>query len=114
MKIQFYLGFENSYCDQYVTEKFWFRMSQNVLPIVLGGGPYTQMAPPHSHINVEDFESPKELADYLKQLDKNSDDYLSYFSGKQAVVAMACENAHVNDDLIMEPGLVMIFAHGVE
>jgi len=34
--------------------------------------------------------------------------------GKQAVVVMACENQHVADDMIMEPGLVMIFAHGVE
>ncbi|KAL3854652.1 hypothetical protein ACJMK2_013912 [Sinanodonta woodiana] len=34
--------------------------------------------------------------------------------GKQAVVVMYCENQHMPDDLIMEPGLVMIFAHGVE
>ncbi|XP_064646582.1 E3 ubiquitin-protein ligase NRDP1-like isoform X2 [Lineus longissimus] len=34
--------------------------------------------------------------------------------GKQAVIVMACENQHMSDDLIMEPGLVMIFAHGVE
>jgi len=34
--------------------------------------------------------------------------------GKQAVVVMACENQHVSDDMIVEPGLVMIFAHGVE
>ncbi|KAL3854653.1 hypothetical protein ACJMK2_013913 [Sinanodonta woodiana] len=34
--------------------------------------------------------------------------------GKQAVVVMYCENQHMPDDLIMEPGLVIIFAHGVE
>lgn len=34
--------------------------------------------------------------------------------GKQAVVVMACENQHMADDMIMGPGLVMIFAHGVE
>ena len=34
--------------------------------------------------------------------------------GKQAVVVMACENVHMAEDMIMEPGLVMIFAHGVE
>merc|ERR1719239_1445059 len=33
--------------------------------------------------------------------------------GKQAVVVMSCENQHMPDDLIIEPGLVMIFAHGV-
>ncbi|XP_055870807.1 E3 ubiquitin-protein ligase NRDP1-like isoform X1 [Biomphalaria glabrata] len=35
-------------------------------------------------------------------------------SGKQAVVVMYCENQHMPEDLIIEPGLVMIFAHGVE
>ena len=37
----------------------------------------------------------------------------SLCSGKQAVVVMACENQHMAEDMIMEPGLVMIFAHGV-
>ena len=35
-------------------------------------------------------------------------------TGKQAVVVMACDNRHMAEDMIMEPGLVMIFAHGVE
>jgi len=34
--------------------------------------------------------------------------------GKQAVVVIACENTHISDDMILEPGLVMIFAHGIE
>ncbi|CAG0884283.1 unnamed protein product [Darwinula stevensoni] len=34
--------------------------------------------------------------------------------GRQAVVVMACENQHMNEDMLMEPGVVMIFAHGVE
>jgi hypothetical protein len=27
---------------------------------------------------------------------------------------MACDNGHMNPDMILEPGLIMIFAHGVE
>lgn len=34
--------------------------------------------------------------------------------GKQAVVVVACENQHMNEDMVLEPGLVMIFAHGIE
>ncbi|ESN90684.1 hypothetical protein HELRODRAFT_185223 [Helobdella robusta] len=34
--------------------------------------------------------------------------------GKQAVLVMSCENEHMNSDMLVEPGLVMIFAHGVE
>ncbi len=34
--------------------------------------------------------------------------------GKQAVLVMGCDNAHIGEDLTLDPGLVMIFAHGIE
>ena len=34
--------------------------------------------------------------------------------GKQAVVVLQCENGHMPTDMISDPGIVMIFAHGVE
>ncbi|XP_064404367.1 E3 ubiquitin-protein ligase NRDP1-like [Halichondria panicea] len=34
--------------------------------------------------------------------------------GKQAIVIMASENEHMGEAMIVSPGLVMIFAHGVE
>ncbi|XP_075229631.1 E3 ubiquitin-protein ligase NRDP1 elgi [Lycorma delicatula] len=34
--------------------------------------------------------------------------------GKQAVVVLPCDNPHINEDMMIEPGLVMIFAHGIE
>lgn len=34
--------------------------------------------------------------------------------GKQAVLMLACDNKHMGDDMMIEPGLVMIFAHGIE
>ncbi|XP_065176956.1 E3 ubiquitin-protein ligase NRDP1-like [Sycon ciliatum] len=33
---------------------------------------------------------------------------------KQAVVVLQCENQHMGDSMTVEPGLVMIFAHGVD
>ncbi len=39
---------------------------------------------------------------------------MTCFVGKQAVVVMSCENHHMSEDMILEPGVVMIFAHGVE
>ena len=33
---KFYLSFENSLCDEYVTEKFWMRLQQPIVPIVMG------------------------------------------------------------------------------
>lgn len=34
-------------------------------------------------------------------------------SGKQAVLVLSCDNGHMAEDVMVEPGLVMIFAHGV-
>ena len=76
---KFYLAFENSICDDYVTEKFFRTLTLGIVPVVMGGANYTKMAPPKSYIHVNDFETPKHLADYLLFLDKKEDDYQSYF-----------------------------------
>ncbi|XP_044017483.1 E3 ubiquitin-protein ligase NRDP1 isoform X1 [Aphidius gifuensis] len=34
--------------------------------------------------------------------------------GKQAVLVLYCDNVHMSEDMMVEPGLVMIFAHGIE
>ncbi|XP_017755208.1 PREDICTED: E3 ubiquitin-protein ligase NRDP1 isoform X2 [Eufriesea mexicana] len=34
--------------------------------------------------------------------------------GKQAVLVLHCDNTHMPEDMMVEPGLVMIFAHGIE
>ena len=33
---KFYLSFENSLCNDYITEKFWELLKRNIVPIVLG------------------------------------------------------------------------------
>ena len=80
---KFYLAFENSLCTDYITEKVFDRMANNVLPIVLGGADYTAHLPPHSYINVKDYSSPKKLAKYLHKLDKNDTLYNEYFAWKK-------------------------------
>lgn len=64
---------------------FFFILDRNdILPIVMGARPedYKRAAPPHSYIHVEDFESPKLLAEYLHKLDQNDDLYNEYFQWK--------------------------------
>ncbi|XP_074601118.1 E3 ubiquitin-protein ligase NRDP1 elgi [Brevipalpus obovatus] len=34
--------------------------------------------------------------------------------GRQAVVVMSCDNTRMNQEMLLDPGLVMIFAHGIE
>ncbi|KAJ8305784.1 hypothetical protein KUTeg_016329 [Tegillarca granosa] len=82
---KFYLSFENSKCKHYVTEKlFENALRNNIVPVVLGASPvdYQLIAPPGSFIHVEDFSSPKALADYLHKLDSNDELYNQYFEWK--------------------------------
>lgn len=44
---------------------------------------YAAVAPPHSYIHVDDFESPQALADYLRMLDHNDTAYNEYFLWKR-------------------------------
>lgn len=57
--------------------------SYNVVPIVYGGANYNIFAPPGSYINALDYDSPKELADHLKTLMKNPQEYAKYFRWKR-------------------------------
>eukprot|EP00934_Nitzschia_sp_Nitz4_P001234 Nitzschia sp. Nitz4//scaffold13_size275219//31196//32080//NITZ4_000841-RA/size275219-processed-gene-0.126-mRNA-1//-1//CDS//3329535915//1234//frame0 len=77
-EFKFYLAFENSFCNDYATEKFFHRMESSVV-ITLGQANYSRLAPPRSQINIFDFDSPKELAAYLLELDQDDEKYLSYF-----------------------------------
>ena len=78
-KYMFYLAFENSFCDQYVTEKLWTWLLMDIVPVVLGQANYAAIMPPHSFINAGNFPEPKDLAYYLKKLSGNKTEYLSYF-----------------------------------
>lgn len=82
---KFYLAFENSNCKDYITEKFFVNgLGHNVLPIVMGAHPtdYSKSAPYRSYIHVDEFESPRELAEYLHRLDNDDELYNSYFRWK--------------------------------
>ena len=82
-KYKFYLSFENSLCQEYVTEKLWRAYSRNVVPIVMGASKYSSYLPEHSYIDIARFASIKELADYIKILDKNETLYMEYFEWKK-------------------------------
>ena len=78
-RYKFYLAFENSLCDDYVTEKLFQTLTNDVVPVVMGQADYAAITPPHSIINALDFPEPKYLAAYLNQLLKNDTEYLSYY-----------------------------------
>jgi alpha-1,3-fucosyltransferase len=94
---RFYLSFENSICEDYVTEKVFKVMQQIVIPVVYNGANMTRFLPPKSvslrtmqvksptellsfqFINVDDFKTVEDLAKYLKFLSRNPDEYVKYF-----------------------------------
>lgn len=104
---KFYLAFENSWCPDYVTEKFIRPYVYDSVPIVLGGADYTQFAPRNSYINAQDFGSPKELADYLILLNNSDILYARYFDWKDDYYASVpdmygwCELCHMAHDSTM-------------
>ncbi|XP_076262598.1 glycoprotein 3-alpha-L-fucosyltransferase A-like isoform X2 [Rhynchophorus ferrugineus] len=80
----FYLSFENSNCDEYITEKLWWNaFHKNSIPIVMGSTlqTYEKLLPPGSYINVDNFANPAGLADYLLQLNKTGD-FKHYYNWK--------------------------------
>ncbi|CAH8583343.1 unnamed protein product [Schistosoma rodhaini] len=79
---KFYLSFENSLCQDYITEKFFKNALMNdVIPVVMGASieEYKSVAPPNSFIHVDQFSSPRQLAKYLHYLDKNHTAFNEYF-----------------------------------
>lgn len=77
-KYFFYLAFENSLCDDYITEKTFARLQNGIIPVVLGNGNYARDLPVGSYIDVKDFESPRLLADHLKQIMASEELYATY------------------------------------
>ncbi len=56
----------------------------DIVPIAMGARPedYLRSSPDHSYIHVDDFDSPKELADHLRRLDQDDKLYNEYFKWK--------------------------------
>lgn len=66
-----------------------------MVPVAYGGADYTKFAPPKSYINALDYDSPKELADHLKYLFKNIEEYKKYFQWKSYYEAVPSRRRRV-------------------
>uniref|UniRef100_A0A3B1JGX4 Fucosyltransferase n=1 Tax=Astyanax mexicanus TaxID=7994 RepID=A0A3B1JGX4_ASTMX len=86
---KFYLSFENSVYKDYITEKLFNPMIMGSVPVVLGPSRenYEEFIPADSFIHVDDFKTPKELAEHLKLLDQNQEMYEQYFAWRKHFVA---------------------------
>lgn len=87
-RYKFYLAFENSNCDGYVTEKYWRPLHIGQVPVVWGAPKSSYMLPSaeKSAIFVDDFATVKDLTDFLHYLDGNDtafNEYLQWRKGPQ-------------------------------
>ena len=79
---KFYLAFENSRCDHYITEKIFDNsVLTRAVPIVAGPSRahYEKLVPSSSFIHVDDFESVEKLGIHVKYLLGNETAYMKYF-----------------------------------
>ncbi|KAK7105599.1 alpha-(1,3)-fucosyltransferase C-like [Littorina saxatilis] len=80
---RFYLAFENSFCLDYVTEKFFDTYNNtDVIPVVRGHADYDRYFPPGTFINTADFSSPADLATHLKALASDAYRYAAILERK--------------------------------
>ncbi|XP_028719179.1 3-galactosyl-N-acetylglucosaminide 4-alpha-L-fucosyltransferase FUT3-like [Peromyscus leucopus] len=87
-RYKFYLAFENSLHPDYITEKLWKNALEAwAVPVVLGPSRknYERFLPPDAFIHVDDFQSPKDLAQYLQELDRDSLSYQRYFRWRKTL-----------------------------
>lgn len=83
-RYKFYLAFENSEHQDYITEKLWRNaLLAGSVPVVLGPprANYQKFLPVNAFIHVEDFGSAQELAAFLTTM--NDTRYRSYFDWKK-------------------------------
>ena len=75
-RYKFYLAFENCDADDYVSEKLFDGFFAGTVPIYMGAPNARRLLPaPNAALFVDDFESPKHLAQHLLYLDQNPSAY---------------------------------------
>ncbi|XP_061459834.1 alpha-(1,3)-fucosyltransferase 7 [Rhineura floridana] len=92
-KYKFYLAFENSIYQDYITEKLWRNaLLAGTVPVVMGPprANYQQFIPSEAFIHVDDFSSAKELADFLATM--NDSLYRRYFEWKRNYAVKLWDN----------------------
>lgn len=80
----FYFAFENECSVDYMTEKLWGALESGSLPIYYGAPNVLDYVPPSSIIDINKYRDEtgvidfKSLANYLKYLSNNKDEYMKY------------------------------------
>ena len=105
---RFYLAFENTLCEEYITEKFFENYKYDIILVSRGGRPRTRPVGGNkiAYISASDFTNAHALGSYLKKLKQNmtkyaemlavKDEYeiISYQELFQNAMCQTCERLH--------------------
>jgi len=81
-KYFFYLGFENAFCKDYITEKFFHYYTRDVVVVVRGGADYDRLLPNDTFIDASKFSSAADLSKFLQDVAASKERYTSYLRNK--------------------------------
>ncbi|XP_076113590.1 4-galactosyl-N-acetylglucosaminide 3-alpha-L-fucosyltransferase FUT5-like [Mytilus galloprovincialis] len=97
---KFYLSFENSLCEDYVTEKAFklYKDDFNIVPVIRGAPNIKDILPNDTFISTSDFNSTKVLALYLRDVALNKTKYLSYLQAKDRYTTYSILDSHVIEE----------------
>ncbi|XP_053387187.1 alpha-(1,3)-fucosyltransferase fut-5-like [Mercenaria mercenaria] len=79
---KFYLSFENNFCKDYVTEKFYTYLGLDTILIVRGGLNYSEHFNQNAFIDTSSFSSVKSLASYMLKVSQDMKLYTRYLRNK--------------------------------
>jgi hypothetical protein len=91
-RYKFTLAFENSLTKDYVSEKFYDPLIAGSVPVYHGTSTIETFVPgDRCYLDVNDFRSPRELAEYLKALGGDPARYAAYLAWKERPFRRAFE-----------------------
>ncbi|XP_050668751.1 alpha-(1,3)-fucosyltransferase C-like [Leptidea sinapis] len=90
----FYLSFENSFAEDYVTEKLLTALNNYAVPVVFGGADYTRFLPEGSYLNALAL-GPEKLAEEINDIMANKTKYYDYFRWRNHFVYKSTEKLDV-------------------
>ena len=82
MKYKYYLAFENTLVEDYITEKVYRWFNRDIIVVARGGSNYSRILPPGTFVDAGDFASAVELGKYLKELARDKKRYTDILKRK--------------------------------
>lgn len=96
-RYKFQIAIENALCQDYMTEKVFRPLEIGSVPVYLGSDKIIEFMPSQkSVIVISEFGSPKELADFLHELNNNDDKYNEYLTYRKDGITNKAFHISVN------------------